>query len=107
VVVGDVVRQGAPLAARLIQIEERVEDLASDDGARAPGVARRRQQRGDHRPLRIGQIGWVCCSVHASIIAHIWVCRQALDERALFSLRYTVFYSTPSDFLGKAKQDPW
>jgi len=64
VLVGEVVRQGAPLAPRLVQIEERVEELAPVDGPLAPGMARWRQQRGERVPLHIGQIGGVCLSAH-------------------------------------------
>src|SRR6202521_4840115 len=56
--------QQSPLAASPQEVKDGVEDGTKVGGARSPARSRRRQNRGNPGPCRVGQVGVVESSAH-------------------------------------------
>src|SRR6476620_1070789 len=57
--IGEIMRQQAPSAARLLQVQECIDDLAQIQGSRATRPRLANEERLESLPLSIGQIGRV------------------------------------------------
>src|SRR5580692_2586142 len=59
--------QQSPLAASPQEVKDGVEDGTKVGGARSPARTRRRQNRGNPGPRRVGQVGVVESSAHRTV----------------------------------------
>src|ERR1700682_6129898 len=78
--------QQSPLAASPQEVKDGVEDGTKVGGARSPARSRRRQNRGNPGPRRVGQVGIVESSAHRTV---------PLARISAFS-RQTSTFQTPS-----------
>jgi hypothetical protein len=78
--------QHSPLAACPQEVKDGVEDGTKVGGSRSPALSRRRQNRGNPGPRRVGQVGVVESSAHRTVPL-VWI--SALS-------RQTQTFQTPS-----------